>query len=45
VGVVFGFDEFGTPLLDFPDPPVRETGNRESDEAVASALCATLTGA
>ena len=42
VGTVEGFDEFGIPLVDFPDPPIRETGNREG-EAVAAAFCEALT--
>jgi hypothetical protein len=42
VGTVEGFDEFGIPLVDFPNPPIRETGNREG-EAVAAAFCEALT--
>jgi hypothetical protein len=45
VGEVTGFDEFGIPVVDFPDPPVRETGNRESGEDVVAAFCKALTGA
>ena len=43
VGVVTGFDEFGIPLVDFPDPPIRETGNREPGGDVLAALCDALT--
>jgi hypothetical protein len=45
VGEVTGFDEFGIPIVDFPDPPIRETGNREPGEDVAAAFCEALTGA
>jgi hypothetical protein len=43
VGTVEGFDEFGIPLVDLPDPPIRETGNRESQEDIAAAFCEALT--
>ena len=42
VGVVEGFDEFGVPLVDFPDPPIRETGNREPGEDIGDAFCEAL---
>jgi hypothetical protein len=42
VGVVTGFDEFGIPLVDIPDPPIRETGNRETGEDVLAAFCEAL---
>jgi hypothetical protein len=29
-GTVVAFDEFGIPIVDFPDTPTRETGNREA---------------
>jgi hypothetical protein len=42
VGTVESFDEFGIPVVDFPDPPIHETGNREGD-AVPDAFCEALT--
>jgi hypothetical protein len=41
-GVVFGFEENGSPLLEFHDI-VLEHGNSESGEAVAAAVCSALT--
>jgi hypothetical protein len=39
---VFGFDEFGIPLLDFGEVPLAR-GNSESFEDVAAAICGPLT--
>ena len=41
-GVVLGFEENGSPLLEFEDVLV-EHGNRESGEDVAAAVCGALT--
>jgi len=41
-GVVFGFEENGSPLLDFREILV-EHGNRESGEDVMAAVCGALT--
>jgi hypothetical protein len=41
-GVVFGFEENGSPLLDFRDVLVKH-GNGESSEDVAAAICGALT--
>ena len=43
-GVVFGFDENGSPLLDFETGELLvEHGNRESGEDVVAAVCGALT--
>jgi predicted aconitase with swiveling domain len=43
-GVVFGFDEFGIPLLDFENAEVLvEHGNFESQEDISAAVCGALT--
>ena len=42
VGVVTGFDEFGIPQVDFPNPPLSDRGNRESGEDILAAICAGL---
>jgi hypothetical protein len=41
-GVVFGFDEFGLPLLDFREV-VAVIGHRSTDEEIAAAVCGALT--
>jgi hypothetical protein len=41
-GVVFGFEENGSPLLEFGEILV-EHGNRESGEDVVAAVCGALT--
>jgi hypothetical protein len=45
VGEVTGFDEFGIPLVDFPNDPIRETGHRTPGERIDAAICEALTGA
>jgi hypothetical protein len=43
-GVVFGFDENGSPLLDFETAELLvEHGNRESQEDINAAVCGALT--
>ena len=44
-GVVTGFDENGSPLLEFDfDEILLQHGNRASDEQILAAICAALTG-
>jgi hypothetical protein len=43
-GVVEGFDEFGIPEVDFGGEPTLVRGNREGDQPVVSAVCASLSG-
>ena len=45
VGEVTGFDDLGIPELDFSDPPIRQTGNRNTFDDVVAATCQALTGA
>jgi hypothetical protein len=42
VGLVTGFDEFGIPQVDFPNPPLSDRGNRESGDDILAAICAGL---
>ena len=43
--VVEGFDEFGTPVLDFSNAEaVIDAGNREGGENIVPAICAALSG-
>jgi hypothetical protein len=43
-GVVFGFEENGSPLLDFTEAELLvEHGNRESQEDINAAVCGALT--